>query len=256
MSSTQTELHRDRDRAESFGADADRYDRYRPAIPHALVERLLATEPSTILDVACGTAKSAAPFVDAGVAVLGVEPDARMAALAKAHGVQVEVAKFEEWDDAGRRFDLVTCGNAWHWLTPAKAADKAAKVVRPGGMLARFYSYFVLEPDVVADLATIYEAEAPDAHRHGSPPRPGELAENDVIAGHPAFTQPEIVTHATPHELTADAWVGLLYTYSDHRRMGPERFAVLEAELRRYIAGRGGSLTARAESFALLARRR
>src|SRR6266568_8436290 len=37
-----TETHLQRQVAESFGADADRYDRSRPSYPGALVERILA----------------------------------------------------------------------------------------------------------------------------------------------------------------------------------------------------------------------
>ncbi|MFC4033133.1 hypothetical protein ACFO3J_16795 [Streptomyces polygonati] len=44
--------------------------------------------------------------------MLGVEGDERMAEVARSHGVEVEVGAFETWDDAGRRFDLVTCADA------------------------------------------------------------------------------------------------------------------------------------------------
>src|SRR5579859_523635 len=40
-----TDLHRHRQVAESFGADADRYDRARPGYPAALVERIVAASP-------------------------------------------------------------------------------------------------------------------------------------------------------------------------------------------------------------------
>jgi hypothetical protein len=40
--------------------------------------------------------------------------DACMADVARSHGIEVEVSPFETWDDGGRRFDLITCGEAWH----------------------------------------------------------------------------------------------------------------------------------------------
>lgn len=39
--------------------------------------------------------------------VLGVDPDARMAGLARQSGIDVEVAKFEAWDPGDRLFDAV-----------------------------------------------------------------------------------------------------------------------------------------------------
>ena len=44
-------------------------------------------------------------FAVRGCRVLGVEPDDRMAAVARSHRIEVEVATFEEWDPAGRTFD-------------------------------------------------------------------------------------------------------------------------------------------------------
>lgn len=70
--------------AESFGSDAARYDRARPCYPAALVERIVAASPGPgILDVGCGTGIAARQFQAAGCRVLGVDPDARMADLAR-----------------------------------------------------------------------------------------------------------------------------------------------------------------------------
>ena len=97
-------LHGDRDRAESFGSVAERYDRYRPGYPDRLIDDLLAQRPRRAVDVGCGTGKVAVQLLQRGVRVLGVEPDARMADLARGHGVQVELATFETWAPAGRTF--------------------------------------------------------------------------------------------------------------------------------------------------------
>ena len=63
--------------AESFGVDAERYDRTRPRYPDALVDRIVAESPGPdVLDVGCGTGIAARQFRAAGCTVLGVEPDA------------------------------------------------------------------------------------------------------------------------------------------------------------------------------------
>jgi SAM-dependent methyltransferase len=85
------ESHQAREIAESFGSDADRYDRARPRYPGALVDRIVAdarrSQPSPdVLDVGCGTGIVARQFQAAGCRVLGVDPDARMADLARRHG--------------------------------------------------------------------------------------------------------------------------------------------------------------------------
>src|ERR1700677_18879 len=111
--------HRARTTAESFGSDAERYDRTRPRYPQVLVDRIVAESPGPdIVDVGIGTGVSAQLFQAAGSRVVGVEPDPRMAEFAQRRGFEVEVAKFEDWDQAGRTFDVLISGQAWHWVDP------------------------------------------------------------------------------------------------------------------------------------------
>src|SRR5215469_2345211 len=126
--------HRQRQVAESFGADAGRYDRARPSYPAALVDRIVAASPGhDVLDVGCGTGIAARLLAAAGCRVLGVDPDDRMAAVARQAGLEVEVARFEDWNGAGREFDAVIAAQAWHWVDPVAGAANAARVLRPGG---------------------------------------------------------------------------------------------------------------------------
>jgi predicted TPR repeat methyltransferase len=99
-------LFEDRSRAESFGNAAQLYDRARPTYPPELVDRLLSDGTRRVLDIGCGTGIAGALFAARGCQVTGVEIDARMAAVARTKGLEVEVASFEQWDDRGRRFEL------------------------------------------------------------------------------------------------------------------------------------------------------
>src|SRR5689334_7216277 len=132
-----TQPFRERRVAESFGVDAARYDRTRPRYPIELIGRLAAPE---ILDVGTGTGIVARQLRDAGAHITGVEPDPRMAAFARAHGFQVEVVTFGQWEPRGRTFDVVVAGQTWHWVDPLAGATKAASVLRPGGRLALFWN--------------------------------------------------------------------------------------------------------------------
>jgi SAM-dependent methyltransferase len=102
------------------------------------VDRIIAASPGRAnsgpycLDVGCGTGISARLFQAAGCRVLGVDPDPRMAELARQGGTETEVAKFEDWDPADRTFDAVIAAQAWHWVDPVAGAAKAAAVLRPG----------------------------------------------------------------------------------------------------------------------------
>ncbi|GLZ35148.1 methyltransferase type 11 [Lentzea sp. NBRC 105346] len=137
--------------ASSFGEDPERYDRTRPSYPDAMVDRIIAASPGRdVLDVGCGTGIAARQFAKAGCTVLGVEIDERMASFARGTGVDVEVARFEDWDPAGRTFDLVISGQTWHWIHPVAGAAKAKEALRPGGRLAVFWNAFHLPPECIA----------------------------------------------------------------------------------------------------------
>src|SRR5271163_3837768 len=158
------ESHQYRQVAESFGVDPERYDRARPRYPDALVARIVAASPGPdILDVGCGTGIAARQFQAVGGKVLGVEPDARMADFARRSGVEDEVATFEGWDAAGREFDAVVAGTAWHWVDPVAGAAKAAQVLRPGGRLAPFHHVFQPPPEVTEALTEVYRRVVADS---------------------------------------------------------------------------------------------
>ncbi|MEW2499193.1 class I SAM-dependent methyltransferase [Amycolatopsis sp. NPDC047767] len=146
------EPHELRQTAESFGVDAARYDRARPAYPEGLITEIIGNASgASILDVGTGTGIAARQFEGRGCRVLGVEPDGRMADFARTTGIDVEVATFEEWDSKNRTFDILAAGQAWHWVDPQSGAEKAARVLKPGGTFAVFWHLF-LPPDDIAEV--------------------------------------------------------------------------------------------------------
>ncbi|GAA3522980.1 class I SAM-dependent methyltransferase [Amycolatopsis ultiminotia] len=157
-------LHKHRRIAESFGVDPERYDRARAAYPEAMIERIVSAGPGPdFLNVGCGTGIEARQFRASGRTVLGVEPDQRMADFARGTGLDVEVATFEAWEPARRTFDAVVSGTAWHWIDPVAGAAKAARVLRPGGVLAPFGHVSELPPTVAEAHATALQRVAPDS---------------------------------------------------------------------------------------------
>jgi SAM-dependent methyltransferase len=158
------EVHEQRQTAESFGAEAERYDRARPGYPVPLVQRIMAAAPGPeLLDVGCGTGIASRLFRDAGCRVLGIDVDSRMAAAARDSGIQCEVAKFEEWDPAGRVFDTLIAAQTWHWIDPSAGAAKAAAVLRPGGRLALFWNAFEPPPAIRRSFGEVQARILPKA---------------------------------------------------------------------------------------------
>lgn len=244
---------RDRSRAESFGTVAGEYDRFRPSYPDALIADLVALNPDRVLDIACGTGKVAVPLLACGLSVLGVEVDPQMADVARGHGVQVEVAAFETWDDEGRSFDLITCGQAWHWIDPQKGAPKAARLLRPEGVLALFWNYDDLDDSVEAAFDEIYSRHAPGV----VPGRHHERKEApylEALKATGAFPVLKTKHYRWERTYTADEWVGRAATHSDHIGLPDEQRAEVLAALHAEIEARGGSLTAHFGTYTIFGR--
>jgi SAM-dependent methyltransferase len=247
------EPHQARQIAESFGVDAERYDRARPCYPDALVDRIVAASPGPdILDVGCGTGIEARQFQAAGGRVLGVDPDARMADFARRTGVEVEVATFEAWDPAGREFDAIVAGTAWHWVDPVAGAAKAAQILRPGGRLAPFHHVFQSPSEVMDALAKVYRRVAPDSAFNLSnqltrsavdlyQPLFVKIADGIRAAG--GFSEPERWRFDWERTYTRDEWLDQLPTLGALTQLPPEKLAEVLEGVGAAIDAMGGRFT-------------
>jgi SAM-dependent methyltransferase len=256
-----TRPHEHRAVAESFGTDPERYDRARPEYPPALIERIVAASPGPdVLDVGCGTGISARQFRAAGCTVLGLDVDERMLGPARRSGLAVEVAAFEEWDPAGRTFDAVVSGQAWHWVNPERGAAAAARVLRPGGRFAAFWNVGQPPEDLNAAFAAVYAQLQPDL------PYPAtaasaltvyerglvQVAEQLRAAG---FTEPE--QWRADHEVryTRDEWLEVVPSYGGIGTLPPETLDALLAGLGAAVDAAGGAFTMTYAAVAITATR-
>jgi SAM-dependent methyltransferase len=238
--------------AESFGADAARYDRARPGYPEAMVGQIVAESPGLdVVDAGCGTGISARLFQAAGCRVLGVDPDPRMAELARGSGLAVEVAKFEEWDAAGRTFDAVVAGQAWHWVNMPAGAAKAAAVLRPGGRLAVFWNAADPPAELREAFGAVYQRVVPDSPMAaGFWSRPASvqyLAMCDTAADGmrqaEAFGDPQTWRFDWSRPYTRAQWLDQVPTFGGHGLLPPDVQAELLAGIGAAVDAVGGAFT-------------
>jgi len=242
--------HQVREVAESFGAEAGRYDRARPSYPAALVERIVAASPGRrVLDVGCGTGIVARLFQAAGCAVLGVDPDARMAGHARERGLEVEVATFETWATNGRAFDTIVSGQAWHWVDPVAGAAKAASALRPGGRFAVFWNVFQPPAGLGKAIAEAYRRVLPDLPS-GLWDRPfleiyetmgAKTADGMRQAG--AFGEAEQWRFAWERPYTRGEWLEQVPTFGGFSRIPPDQQEQILAGIGAAIDAAGGGFT-------------
>ncbi|GID91461.1 methyltransferase type 11 [Amorphoplanes digitatis] len=255
--------HRHPEIAQAFGSDAEKYDRARPRYPAALIDAVIERLPGrAILDVGIGTGISAEPFRDRGLAVLGVEPDPRMAAVARAKGFIVEAARFEDWDSAGRTFDGVVAGQTWHWVDPVAGAAKSGNVLHPGGRLALFWNAVVPKPELAAEFANVFASldtglpfnpwtAAPDADPYGSIIE--KAADGLRVTGR--FGTVERLAFDWQSTIGRDAWLEQTSTAGGINRLPKDKLDVLLRGIGAAIDAAGGSLEIEYTTVAVIAER-
>lgn len=249
--------------SQSFGGDAERYDRARPSYPDEAIDRLGSAPRMRVVEVGCGTGLLSRLLLARGWEVVGVEPDGRMAAVARARvaGLVIEEATFESWDPAGRVFDLVVSAMAWHWVDPLAGVAKASQVLRSGGGFAAMWNLFGLPPHVRAALLPCYERHAPTLPSTATvlsamPERDGPDPDAEALQASGSFEDVRREEVRWQHRYTTASWVDELATRSSHRMLTDSVREALLGEIAIAIDGIGGGFDVEFRTTMLLARRK
>jgi SAM-dependent methyltransferase len=217
-----------------------------------MIDRLLSDGPHDVLDVGCGTGISSRLFAARGCDVLGLEPDPRMATVARRRGVKVEEGHFEEWDAGGRRFDLLIAGQAWHWVDPHIGGARAVEVLRPGGRIGCFWNQAQPASTIRPTLDSVYARLAPELGEQSvlMGQRSPKLYEGVAEAMRSTGGFAEVTLEPFEHDVVypTDRWLELAETHSDHRTLPPEVLSRLLGALGAAIDAAGGLVPVRYET--------
>jgi SAM-dependent methyltransferase len=233
-------VHRDRRRAESFGAVAESYDRHRPRYPEDLISELVSRAGMRALDVGAGTGIASMQLLNAGAEVLAVEPDSHMARVAAAKGLRVEEAPFEQWEPAGRTFDLVVFAQSFHWVEPNSSLRKVAGLLGPGGYAALLWNRITPVAPTRQQFDAAYaglldEWQRPSVDFEGGAELEALLDEAGFVSEHRRYVERQ-------HYRTED-WVDMVTTYSNVLTLEPSAQAELRARLEQCIGASGVDAT-------------
>jgi SAM-dependent methyltransferase len=242
----------------SFGAVADRYDEARPSYPPALVDEAIAfagvEPPDRLLEVGAGTGKATVLFAAKGFDVLGIEPSAEMARLARRNcaaypGVRIEETDFESWSEEPAAFGLLFSAQAWHWVAPEAGYEKARSALRTGGALATFWTFPAWEECALREeLAAAYDrsgvvVSADDALGPRGEIRASVTDRDARLAAAAGFADPERRTYRWNLAYTTARYIRLMGTHSTYAVLDEEAQGTLFAAVAAVIDRHGGALT-------------
>jgi SAM-dependent methyltransferase len=241
----------DRERLQStFDQTAQLYQGARPEYPEDLFNRLMEVtglrSGDHVLEVGAGPGKATLPLARRGLCITAIEPGPALAAEARnnlsGYPVEVVEARFEDWAGPPEAFAAVVAATAWHWVDPHRRYRSAARALRPGGYLVIWGAQHVFPvggDPFFAELQEVYDAIGETLPKDARWPAPGELAEQ--TAEIEASDQFDIV--AVDHfdwtvDYTAETYIDLLRTFSNHIAMAPVDREQLFTEIRQRVARR------------------
>jgi precorrin-6B methylase 2 len=253
-----------------FATTAELYEQYRPPYSaeffQAVAQRLTLSKQHALIDLGTGPGLLALGFAPYAGRVVGVDPEPKMLAAARAAAARAgaDVTFFEgraedlPEDIAG--FDVVTIGRALHWMDHNALGPLFARLVAPGGAIVVCASFSV------RDGRNPWLADYDAARRNWSDTgllvaadKGQQIHRNlpDVLS--PAgFNVVDTVRVETTHEVTARdlAWRVLTFSSSSPAALGEKVDAMLaDIEARLAPFSRDGVLTETLVSAADVARR-
>jgi SAM-dependent methyltransferase len=149
-----------------FSGHAAAYARYRPAYPAALYDWLAgqSAERELAWDVATGNGQAALELAGRFRRVIATDGSAEQIAHARPMAnIEYRVETAETSSLADHSVDLVTVAQAYHWFDHDAFVTEAARVLKPGGLLAVWtYALAEVKPAVDRVVREFYSGPIKD----------------------------------------------------------------------------------------------
>jgi SAM-dependent methyltransferase len=218
----------------TFGAHAGAYERARPAWPVEAARWLVPEDARFVIELGAGTGKLTRAVAALGVHVVAVEPDSRMLAVLRDHGLEGVEGSAEAIPFGYGEADAVVAGSALHWFDLDAALPEIHRVLRPGGRLGFGWNHRDERHPTIAEMSEVIYSRRPSKQTSGWKRRDWRAAV--TAAGLFRDVEQTLVEHA--HELPREALEDHLLSYSglaalsdqDHLRVLDEVGEVLDAD--------------------------
>ena len=217
----------------TFDTVVSKYEKMRPGYAPELYQTIFDYAPigedSRVVEVGSGSGQATKPVLDTGCQLTAVEYGENLSELLKENfkeypNLTVMTGKFEDMTFAENAYDLVFSATAFHWIPEETGYRKVFSMLRQGGAFARFANHpcisrkdTALAQAIEAAYDKYYYSYYPEKKRGTSAEYTAEQFEKTAnIAGKYGFT--DIQSHIFYRErvFTADEYIQLLGTYSDH----------------------------------------
>lgn len=243
----------------TFDTVADTYEKLRPdyvdELYRAIFDYITVDESSNVLEVGSGGGQATAPILKKGCRLTAVECGERFSALLKDKFKEYEkfsviTEKFENCEFQENTFDLVFSASAFHWIPEKFGYEKVFSMLKKGGVFARFANHPYRGKENIELSSAIDDIYDEYYNRFYNKKREAlkqytqkQAEERAMIAKKYGFTDIQYTLFYRRRILSANEYVNLLGTYSDHiaieETIRKKFFSKIERAINKY----GGKIT-------------
>lgn len=238
----------------TFDTVADTYEKMRPGYPEELYEdifKMIAIDESCkAIEIGIGGGQATLPILKTGCKVTAVEYGKNLTELChkkfrKFPNFSAVNMKFEDYEFENGSCDLIYSASAFHWIPEEIGYSKVFDMLRSGGVFARFANHPYKDKgreELWQEIQKLYAIYMPGV------PAPNEYTEEDAkkradIASKYGFTDISYKLYYRTRTYTANEYLELLSTYSDHNALAESIRKEFFEKIRDTINNYGGQIT-------------
>ena len=215
------------------------------------------TKSQKAIEIGAGTGKATAPMLEAGYNVTVVEMSVNMAAFIKDKFkdnscFNVIVSDFENVILPENNYDLIYAASAFHWVDAEIGCPKAFRLLKKGGTFALFRNNLINGNEPYKEAEEFYEkyylSVYPKNKSTSPKTRAGLSSPFGINHGYGfsdmeqyGFTDIAMKFYDVTLTYSADEYIALLETMSDHRNLPDSNKAALYTGIRDVIYKHGGN---------------
>lgn len=239
----------------TFNENAANYDRWRPRYTAEVFDAILrysgVRDGSLALEIGIGTGQATEPFLKTGCGITAVEIGKNLAEYSKKKfcaypNLNIVNLPFEDFQAEDGIFDLIYSATAFHWIPEETGFPKAFRLLKSGGTLAIWWNRAFPGRETSAlhrqiqDVYKKYRLNINGAPIEKDTSRYQRIQKTILSYG---FGELEFKLCRGERTFSAEEYVQLLNTYSDHQSLEPIIKGKFESEIKSAIQRNGEQIT-------------
>lgn len=243
----------------TFDTAASLYEKMRPGyvdeLYKVLFDYISIDENSNVVEIGSGGGQATAPVLKTGCKLIAVEYGEQFSELLREkfkeyQGFSVMTGKFEDMVFEDYSVDLVFSASAFHWVPEKIGYEKVYAMLKSGGAFARFANHPDRDkgnPALAEEINRLYDEYYHKFYNTKQQKRLGYTEEQAktraMIAEEYGFTDIRYFLFHRERVFTAEEYVKLLGTYSDHIAIDEEIRKKFFSGIEEAINNHGGTIT-------------